>query len=291
MDTLTAREYWDRVHEAEGASMPAATEAPRRSRAASIFRRLVGPGLRARMASYDDEALWSAYARFWPAAGARVVEVGSAPGDHLVEMKRVFGAMPFGIEYSIPGVLVNRRTFAAAGVDPDNVIASDFFAPELVDRFGGFFDVVVSRGFIEHFQDPKPVVDRHVDLLKDGGLLIVSVPNLRGVNRALCSFFHREVLPLHNLEIMRLSRFAELFDPARVLPLHCGYFGTFSFGVFNTRAGSWRRHVLSACQKGQLLLNLAFRTLFGDRGPESRFLSPGLIFVGIKKPNIHGSHE
>ena len=52
------------------------------------------------------------------------------------------------------------------------------------------FDVVMSRGFIEHFDEPSSVVDRHLDLLKPGGLLVVSIPNLRGVNGLLTRFFH-----------------------------------------------------------------------------------------------------
>jgi SAM-dependent methyltransferase len=282
MDTLTQREYWDGVHAAE---VPASEAPPatRGSRLKGLLKGALSPGLRARMRAYDDHLLWNIYARHRPHRGATLVEVGSAPGEHLIALRNAFDVVPYGIEYSAPGIAVNRRAFAAAGVDPGNVIESDFFAPRLLAAYRGFFDVVLSRGFIEHFADPRPVVDRHIDLLKDGGLLIVSIPNLRGLNRLLCALFHRDVLALHNLEIMALERFESLFDTARVERLHCGYFGTFSFGVFNTRAGSPLRHALSVCQKGQLLLNLAFHTLLGDRGLESRLLSPGLIFVGVKK--------
>jgi 2-polyprenyl-3-methyl-5-hydroxy-6-metoxy-1,4-benzoquinol methylase len=42
---------------------------------------------------------------------------------------------------------------------------------------------LVSWGLIEHFTDTESVISAHVNLLKPGGILIVSIPNLRGFNR------------------------------------------------------------------------------------------------------------
>ena len=66
-------------------------------------------------------------------------------------------------------------------------------------------------------------------------------------------------------------------------PLLCGYFGTFSFGIFNTQPESKRRYLLMMCDKVQRVLNAVFRLLFGARGADSRFFSPYLIFVGVKQ--------
>ena len=106
-----------------------------------------------------------------PPPGAAVVEIGSAPGEHLVRLSETFGLVPYGIEYSAAGVEVNRAVFAARGLDPENVIQMDFFSDECLLSCRERFDVVVSRGFIEHFADAAQVVDRHLELLKPGGLV------------------------------------------------------------------------------------------------------------------------
>lgn len=283
MERLTRREHWDAVHAFEKAEVlkPRATTKswPRRTLARLLGRRFVE-----RMSSYDDHQIWDVlYRRHMPAPGASVVEIGSAPGEHLVKLHETLGLVPFGIEYSGEGVRVNRALFEARGLDPGNVLAMDFFSDDCVDGCRERFDVVVSRGFIEHFAEPAMVVDRHLELLKPGGLLVVTIPNLKGVNHALTKLFHHELIPMHNLDIMSKGRFLELFDPARVQPLVCAYVGTFSFYLFNVKDGSPLAPVLRLCMKAQGLLNVLFRTCLGDRGAENRFTSPQLVFLGIKR--------
>jgi len=47
------------------------------------------------------------------------------------------------------------------------------------------FDIVFSMGFIEHFSDLDSIVGKHVELLKKHGILLLGVPNYRGIPR-LC---------------------------------------------------------------------------------------------------------
>ncbi|MBK5257371.1 MAG: methyltransferase domain-containing protein [Vicinamibacteria bacterium] len=284
MESLTRREHWDAVHASE--RVEAATPRVRvgSHRFKRWFKGLLGPRFLEYMSSYDDHQIWEGiYRRYMPQPGASVVEIGSAPGEHLVKLSETFGLVPYGIEYSEEGVLVNRSLFAARGLDPDHVVALDFFSDECLSRYRDHFDVVVSRGFIEHFKDPGSVVDRHLELLKPGGLLVVTIPNLRGVNGALTRLFHPELIPMHNLEIMSKVPFFELFDTTKVRPLVCAYVGTFNFYLFNVKEGSRLLPLLRGCMKAQTLLNVAFRVFLGDLGAENRFTSPQLIFAGVKR--------
>ena len=283
MQSLTRREHWDAVHafERTEALKPRETVRswPRRT-----LRRLLGNRLLEYMSSYDDHQIWNVhYRRHMPRPGATVLEIGSAPGEHLVKLHEAFGLLPYGIEYSDEGVEVNRSLFASRGLDPGNVIPMDFFSDECLHRNRERFDVVVSRGFIEHFEEPSSVVDRHLELLKPGGLLVVTIPNLQGVNYALTKLFHPELLPMHNLKIMSKIPFFQLFDTSKVRPVSCAYVGTFSFYLFNVNEGSRLAPLLQVCMKAQTLLNILFRVCLGDRGAENRFTSPQLIFVGVKR--------
>src|SRR5262245_25117571 len=166
------------------------------------------------MSNYSDFLLWDVIfpEHFRGLEGAKVVEIGSAPGEFLVRFSNQYRCIPYGIEYSEVGVDVNRATFERHGFDPRNVIHADFFDDALRERYAEYFDVVFSKGFIEHFTDLGPLIQRHLDLLKPGGYLLVDVPNFRGMNNPLARFFDRGAIPRHNLEIMEHAAFSKLFD-------------------------------------------------------------------------------
>ncbi|HKT31128.1 MAG TPA: class I SAM-dependent methyltransferase [Gammaproteobacteria bacterium] len=285
---LTERTYWDTVHRGAG-SHPKAVAAdlniPISGRLKSGLKRILGPRFMEAIGNYDDYLLWNVILPQFlqNRAGQSVVEIGSAPGDFLVALHRHFGLVPYGIEYSPAGADLNRRAFATSGLDPGHVIEADFLAPETHTRYRESFDIVLSRGFIEHFTDPTDVVAKHLSLLKPGGLLIVGIPNLRGLNYLLSWIFDRHVVAMHNLSIMTRNHFAALFPDVCVTPFFCNYYGTFNFRLINARSTSPLRFLLALCWKVQPALNMIFHGLFGRRGAETHWFSSNLLFVGIKR--------
>ncbi len=236
MKPLTDMEHWNSLYDPRAASAaPGAT-----NRLKTAMKRLLGPTVLEYMRDYRDYLLWDVtYPRFLDAKrGAKALEVGSAPGYHLIRLRDAFGFEPYGVEYSPSGAELNRRLFQLRGISSDHVIQADFLSTDFQSRYEAHFDVVVSHGFIEHFT---------------------------------------------GVEIMRRATFCELFSRREVTPLLCDYYGTFSFGLFNTRPESRMRYLLMVCDKVQRLLDAAFRLLFGARGAKSRHLSPYLIFVGVKE--------
>lgn len=64
------------------------------------------------------------------------------------------------------------------------------------------FDVVYSLGVIEHYENPRPLIDAHLRLTKPGGLVLIAIPNYTGIHRRLQSYFDPNNLDIHNLELM-----------------------------------------------------------------------------------------
>jgi len=287
MKMLSPLEHWDVVHHGEerAINLPSEVEGQAglfRGRAGRMLKRLLGTNVLQRMSAYDEYLLWNViFPRHLPdCAGGNVLEVGSAPGEFVVKFARKYRCIPYGVEYSKPGVELNRRVFDSSGFPPANVIHADFFSEDFQQRYRGSFDVVISRGFIEHFTDVEAVLSKHANLLKPGGCLVVSIPNLTGVNYGLVRCFHKDVIAIHNLDIMRKDVFARLFERIGAQSLYCDYYGTFTFFLFNVKDGSSMRHALAASHKIQPMLNLMFRATFKDKGFESRVCSPYLLFVG-----------
>jgi SAM-dependent methyltransferase/glycosyltransferase involved in cell wall biosynthesis len=136
-----------------------------------------------RLPAYADEALHPHRARlirrFLPCGpGKRLLEVGSAPGRYLAWFAREFGYEVAGIDYSPGGHEATLRNMELTGTRAE-VILGDFFAYPFAPTS---FDVVLSTGFVEHFDDRRRVLSRMDELLRPGGWLLATWPNLRGLN-------------------------------------------------------------------------------------------------------------
>jgi len=289
MKKLTEKEYWNSIYESK---ILGNKQHFLKRNLKILIKTILGKNILEYMRSYSDYFLWEViYKRFMPKTkGIKVLEIGSAPGNSLVRLSQTFGFVPYGIEFSEHGVKLNKKIFILHNINPDNVIQADFLSDDFDTKYKEYFDIVISRGFIEHFTDIEDVIWKHINLLTKEGYLIVSIPNLRGVNYALMWFFHKELLPMHNINIMEKRRFSKLFNKKGLSTLFCDYYGTFNFGLFNTERNSPMRFALPFCNISQLILNVVFRLFFKNRGAESRIFSPYLIFIGKKKINAISPH-
>ncbi|HEX3032900.1 MAG TPA: class I SAM-dependent methyltransferase [Bacillota bacterium] len=152
-----------------------------------------------------------------------VLEIGCAPGRWLAFMAKEIGLLPSGIEYSQAGMEATRKNFELLNIPYGEILAGDFFTLEPEAKY----DVVVSLGFIEHFDNPGEVVSRHLAWLKPGGRLVLGVPNFRGIYHLLQGALDKTVLEKHNLDIMHLGYFEQLAHQLGLEILFRGYLGSF----------------------------------------------------------------
>jgi hypothetical protein len=111
---------------------------------------------------------------------------------------------------------------------------------------------------------------------------------MRGLSFGFIWVFGRERLAMHNLQIMKIGHFRSLFPEKRLVPLFCGYTGTFNVTLPPSicEGSLWARGAAKFLYGVLMsLINISLHVLFGDRGPESRFYSPNLTFIGTKKGN------
>lgn len=250
----------------------------------ALAQRILGRTLLSYSESHREYLLWTAvYDRLLPAGKEiSILEVGSAPGLELVKFHSRYGYDPFGVEYTDEGTALTRDVFATNGLDPSHVIQADFFDPAFLGRYRDRFDVVFSRGFIEHFEEPAVAVANHLALLRNGGWLVVVIPNLRSMNACWSAFFSRETHQVHNLEIMKPEAFRSLFGQQDLETLFCGYVGPFDFGLFQAPVRSLRWYVLRGCQALQRGPNLLYRILLGPHVLSWGSWSPYLVYIGRK---------
>jgi SAM-dependent methyltransferase len=139
---------------------------------------------------------------------ARIVEIGCAPARWLVWYAERFGASVVGLEYSRKGAELARRNLASAGVTGE-VHEGDLFSDDVSI---GMFDLVLSLGVIEHFDDIPAAFARHVAFVGEGGRLVLGMPNFRGLIGFLQRWADRDHLELHNRDAMNPDLYAALAD-------------------------------------------------------------------------------
>jgi len=185
------------------------------------------------MGAAFDRSLAAALSAHVPVRpGERVLEVGCAPAKWLVFFAESFGATVAGIEYSAKGARLSRENLAAAGV-PGEIEEADFF-----EANASRHDLVVSIGFLEHFDKPLEVLERHLDFVQPGGRLVVGVPNFRGFNAALQGFAEPRYLALHNRAAMRPTLYRRFAWAHDLELLHLGYLGGLDPAIIRLAGGA-----------------------------------------------------
>lgn len=112
-------------------------------------------------------------ARFLPARAERVLEIGCGRGQTLKWLKDSGVAQEtFGLELMAAQGAVAREVVDHLIVDDAEKTLENHYQP-------AHFDLVLCLDVLEHLLDPWTFVTRVEALLKPGGLLICSVPNVR----------------------------------------------------------------------------------------------------------------
>jgi len=200
--------------------------------------------------------------------GNSFIEIGGFPGT----MATYFYKQGVG-DVTILDYVLNKdvihKVEAMYSVPKDTVksIEADFF------NFNSdkLYDIVFSYGFIEHFEDVKDVIARHVNLVDQNGKLLIVLPNFRGVNGLIQKLFDIENLNCHNLKSMEFNLLKNIMKELEVKNVRVEY---------TRKPMLWLRP-----NKGSKLTHLfvKFLSYFLKLFPfKNRYLSPFIVVYGEK---------
>lgn len=159
-----------------------------------------------------------------PKANLRSYELGCYPGRYLA----VLGELGYELNgcdltpkvYDLSAWCQNRG-YRVGTFEQRNVFATNE---------NQHFDVVVSFGLIEHFENWEELFNRHIDRLGPDGYIVITTPNFRSAPMYL---LHRildsENLKIHNIASMNPSRWAKLAEDAGLEVVFKGGIGRFEF--------------------------------------------------------------
>ena len=160
--------------------------------------------------------------------GRSLVEIGCASSVWLPYFAKQFRFDVSGLDYSEIGCARTRKILESTGVD-GKIICSDLFDFPL--DWAEKFDVAISIGLVEHFDNTATCIKAIAELIKPGGHIITIIPNMGGMIGGLQRILNTEIYELHvQLDPARL-RSAHL--RAGLTVLNCNYFMFTKFSVGN----------------------------------------------------------
>ena len=154
--------------------------------------------------------------------GGDAIEIGCGTGNFMVYVNKEFGYRIDGLDYSNNMDYV-RANLSHNGIHGSELFSADFFTLVPAKKY----DLVLSGGFAEHFDDHELVVRKHAEWAKPGGLVVIMVPNLTHIHRLLCGCFAPDVLRIHRFPLMRQAVMRQTMENAGLRVLHCEYHKTF----------------------------------------------------------------
>jgi SAM-dependent methyltransferase len=163
------------------------------------------------------------------------IELGGFPGYYTIFLKKYFAIDSTLFDYFVhPGILHSVLAKNNLTEKDISIIESDLFefTPEKQ------YDLVLSCGLIEHFEDTKDIIARHLNFLKPGGTLFITLPNFKSVNGWVQKTFDKENYLKHNIKCMDPALLEGILTDLNMEVRKAGYWGRYSVWLENKREKS-----------------------------------------------------
>lgn len=204
-----------------------------------------------------------------------VLEIGCANSIWPIYFHQYFNADVYGLDYSEIGCEKSRALLKYYNT-PGEIYCADLFSPpaDLLQQF----DLVVSFGVVEHFEDTANCLKSCAALVKPGGLLLTLVPNIPSIIGVIQKYVDRAIYDIHNP--LTKKKLISAHAKANLPLISCDYFMSLNLSVVNPGAFSTNRlnpllrRLLSGTSKVSWILER-----YGLKIPPNPWTSPYIISV------------
>jgi len=165
-----------------------------------------------------------------------ILEIGGAPGGYLAYLARNFRYNVSAIDYSEVGCKKILENFKILNM-PLTVYNIDIIHDNLSQV--PLFDLVYSLGLIEHFSEPLTIIEKHINLIKPNGLLLLGVPCFLGINKIFFKILKPDVLYWHNLSTMDIGNWKIYEEKFGLSTIFKGYLGGWEPRIYMNTSNSF----------------------------------------------------
>ena len=155
--------------------------------------------------------------------GLNILEIGGGSGEYLLHLVKTNRYNAHSLDYSAIGNEQTLRSFSKA-METVVVYERDLFGQNLdLPRF----DIVFSLGLIEHFENTDLIVQKHLEFVKPGGILLLGVPNYAGIYKPILNRLAPSVGQTHYFKVMNLNEWETFENKFELDILFKDYIGGF----------------------------------------------------------------
>ncbi len=201
------------------------------------------------------------------------IELGGFPGYYAIYLKKYQELETTLFDYFIHPELINEL-LAVNGLQSGDIaiIEADLFEYQTPK----VYDLVLSFGLIEHFVDTKAIIASHLQFLKPGGVLFITLPNFKSVNGWVQKNFDKENYHKHNISSMDLLLLKKCCTDLGLTEVETYYHGKFTVWLEN------KGHQNAFTKLIVKLIWLAGKVITKVVPFESKALSPYIVVKAVK---------
>ena len=171
-----------------------------------------------------------------------VLEIGGAPGLIISSLTKFNSHLKLGIlDYSETGIKEAEQVFLKYKLDVE-VHQVNFYEDDL--SVLPKYDLVYSLGVVEHYTDLENSLNKHLECVENGGIVIIGVPVFLGINKWLLEKFAPENRSTMYSSIMDNKLWSQFYERKDIKILFDEYVGGFSPNVHHRLENKkylWRR--------------------------------------------------
>ena len=160
------------------------------------------------------------------------IELGGFPGYYAVFLRKYLKLDVTLLDYFVHPP-ITQKLLQTNGLQENDIhiIETDLFnyVPEQQ------YDLVLSCGLIEHFNDTADIINRHINFVKPGGTLFLTLPNFKALNGWFQKTFDKANYDKHNIDCMDPALLADICKQAGLEVIQARYFGNFSLWLENEK--------------------------------------------------------
>ena len=196
------------------------------------------------------------------------VELGGFPGYYSIYLKKYEHLDTTLFDYYVHEGLVKQLLAKNGLQDGDiKIIEADLFNYTPAEKY----DMVLSFGLIEHFSDTKAIINTHLQFLKPGGTLFITLPNFTGVNGWVQRKFDLDNYNKHYIDCMNPAFLAESCKQLGLKNIESYYHGKYTVWLENREQKSG---IVKALVKG---IWIGIKVASKLTSKQSKALSPYIV--------------
>ncbi len=202
-----------------------------------------------------------------------LLEIGGFPGYYSVWLKKRMGLNTFLLDYIVHNRILNELEIANGLPEGSiGVIEEDLFNHQVKQKF----DMVMSNGLIEHFDDTFQIIQKHIEFLNVGGTAFIALPNFRGLNGWFQKTFDPDNYAKHNIACMDIALLTKVCNDLNLKEVNVKYDGTFTIWLENEKEKPLAVRIFKKA------LWFPLKVIFKLIPIETKAFSPYIVITAVK---------